>query len=215
MNPRLRKWTRWFETVTDEIKRLLYYKHIFWEVQTIINSNSELQRPSSFYTYLGDTYVTYIAMGVRRQIKVQNKSISFARLLSEIQDDPTMLSRQYYRSLYKGPQWTDEPDMEFDKFCGSNKDFISPGMVNTDLQELKKAASRVEDLADRRIAHCDTRKPKMPPTFGEVDECLDCLDKLCVKYYAIFHAVEIDTFMPTDPFDWKAIFKVAWLKTPF
>jgi len=197
--------------VHDDIQQLLVKRNIFWEVQQIIKNNSELHKPSSFYSYLGDTYVAYISIGIRRQVKINNQSISFSRLLSEMIDTPSVLSRKYYTGLYQGSVVVDFADRDFDKFSGTGRSQISKEMVSSDLRELNRTASKVEDFSDRRIAHHDTRRPKELPTFNEVDACLDVLDKLYVKYHLVFHASSMDSLMPTYQYDWQEIFEIPWL----
>jgi len=212
MDHRLKKWIGWLKIVHDDIMQLIVKRNIFWELQEIIKANSELHKPSSFYKYLGDTYIAYISIGIRRQIKIDKKSISFARLLTELSETPSILSRKYYVSLYHGSAVEHLADRDFDKFCGSNKEFISPNMVTTDLEELNRVAAVVEDFADKRIAHYDTRQPKVLPRFEQVDLCLDALDKLYCKYHLVFHASFMNSLMPTYQYDWKQIFTVPWLK---
>ncbi len=212
MDSRLKKWIRWLKAVHDDIQQLLVKRNIFWEVQDIIKANGELHKPSSFYSYLGDTYVAYITIGIRRQIKVDNQSISFARLLTELADTPSVLSRKYYVSLYKNSVVEQFADRDFDRFCGSDKMCISKDMVLADLSELNRVASVVEDFADKRIAHHDKRQPKVLPRFEEVDSSLDALDKLYCKYQSVFHATAMSSLMPVYQYDWKQIFTVPWLK---
>src|SRR2546426_7612992 len=95
------------------------WRRYCWEVQKIIRSNKNIQKPSSFYRYLGDTYVSYITIGIRRQIKIDRQSISFARLLSEIIETPSVLSRDYFKSLYKGSVAESLADRDFDRFAGN------------------------------------------------------------------------------------------------
>lgn len=195
----------------DDIQLLLVNRNIFWEVQKIIKNNSELHKPSSFYSYLGDTYVAYISIGIRRQVKMDNQSISFSRLLSEMIDTPSVLSREYYTGLYQGSAVENLANGHFDKFSGTGRSQISKDMVSSDLLELNRTASKVEGFTDRRIAHHDIREPKELPTFNEVDACLDVLDKLYVKYHLVFHASAMDSLMPTYQYDWQDIFEVPWL----
>jgi hypothetical protein len=212
---KLEKWIRWLKVVHDDIQQLLIKRDIFWEVQDIIKTNSELRKPSSFYAYLGDTYVTYIAMGIRRQMKddSRGRSISFVRLLTEIADTPTVLSRKYYVSLYKDSADQLPANADFDEFCGCDKTCISEKMVTADVRELRRVASVVEDFADKRIAHHDKRQPKVMPRFEQVDSCLDALDRLYCKYHLAFHAEAMDSLMPVYQYDWKQIFTVPWLIT--
>jgi hypothetical protein len=212
MDSRLKKWLRWLKVVHDDIQQLLIKRNIFWEVQDIIKANEQLRKPSSFYRYLGDTYVAYISIGVRRQVKVDRQSISFARLLTELANTPAALSRKYYVSLYEGSTVEQFADRDFDRFCGSDKTCISSCMVLSDLDELNRTASIVEDFADKRIAHHDKRQPKVLPRFEQVDACLDVLDKLYCKYHKVFHASAMSSLMPVYQYDWKQIFTVPWLK---
>lgn len=215
VDSRLEKWICWLKVIHDDIEQLLIKRDIFWEIQDIIKANSELRKPSSFYAYLGDTYVTYIAIGIRRQMKDDKKgrSISFVRLLTEIADTPTVLSRKYYVSLYKDSADELPANAGFDGFCGCDKTCISAKIVIADLWELNRVASVVEDFADKRIAHHDKRQPKVLPRFEQVDSCLDALNRLYCKYHLVFHAKSLGgSIMPVYQYDWKQIFTVPWLK---
>ena len=189
-------------------------KDIFWKVQEIIKNNEAIQKPSIFYDYLGDTYISYALIGLRRQIKKNNQSISFVRLLEEIVTNPEILSRNYFRSLYSSPvikKLPDLPDIDFDKYCGLSTDYISREMVENDIEKIKNATIKCEEIADKRIAHRDKRGLKNLLRFGDVDECIDLMDKLYCKYHSIFHAEWTDSLKPEYQNDWKAIFYEAWL----
>jgi len=211
MDSKLDKWIRWLEVIHDDIQKLVINRNIFWEVQKIIEDNKRIQKPSSFYNYLGDTYVAYVAIGIRRQIKIGAESISFAKLLSEISKNPTLLSRTYYKSLYKNTSIESHADRHFDNISGGKGKHVSVEMVKSDLEELKQTVLRIEDFSDKRIAHHDRRKPKKIPTFSEVDKSLDMLEKLYVKYHLLFHATSMTTLLPTYQYDWKEIFIYPWL----
>jgi hypothetical protein len=214
MNTKLKKWINWLKIIESEIYDLVVTKDIFWQVQEIIKNNKAIQKPSIFYDYLGDTYISYTLIGLRRQIKKDNQSISFVRLLDEIAKNSEILSRDFFRSLYSSPIITklpDLPDIDFDKYCGSSADHISREMVENDIKKIKDGAIKCEEIADKRIAHRDKRGLKNLLRFGDVDECIDLIDKLYCKYHLIFTAEWTDSLKPTYQNDWKAIFNEAWL----
>lgn len=212
MDSKLQKWIRWFEVIKKEVTQLLRKRNIFWEVNEIIKNNKKIQQPSSFYNYLGDTYVAYALIGIRRQVKIDNTSISLTRLLSEIINNPEKISRKYYKHFYKGSLVEFKADKDFDKYSGKGKNHISKNMVHKDLELLKATAFKCEKYADRRVAHTDKRKLRVLPLFRDVDKCIDVLDKLCVKYHGIFHAAYMETLMPVYQYNWKEIFRYPWLK---
>jgi hypothetical protein len=211
MDAKLRKWLKWLKVIHDEVQDLVTIKYIFWEVQNIIKTNRRIHQQSAFYSYLGNTYVSHVVMAVRRQLKVDNQSISFARLLEEIVDSPQTLSREYYIGLYKGSGAENLAEGDFDNLFGASHVHVCPHMVCNDLAQIKKVAQQCEEFADRRVAHRDNRDPKVLPRFDELDTCIECLDKLYVKYHRMFHAQAIDSLMPTYQNDWKAVFREPWI----
>jgi hypothetical protein len=211
MDPKLKKWIRWLKSINEEVTELVISRDIFWSVQELIKTNKKIQKPSSFFRYLGNTYISFIAMGIRRQIKIDSQSISFARLLSEIECHPEKISRQFFREFYKESAVEFLADNDFNQFCDNPGDsHISSSKVNNDLKQLKIKACLCEEFADKRIAHRDKRDPKILPTFKDVDDTIDFLDKLYVKYHLIFHAESMQSLMPVYQYDWKQIFNFPW-----
>ena len=211
MDPKLAKWLKWFAVVHDEIQQLLIAKDIFWSVQDLVKANPQIQKPSAFYKYLGDTYISHVLIGIRRQVKVDPNAISFVRLLTEINESPEKFTRKYFTSLYSGSLVENRADKEFDEFCqAKGTDYISPDMVQNDITVIRTTAARCEDFADRRIAHRDTRDPRSLPTFNEVDDVVNVLDRIYVKYHLIFHAGAMSSLMPIYQYDWQEVFDERW-----
>lgn len=211
MKQKLEKWIRWLKIVHDEIQQLVIARDTFWEVQKIIKSNRKIQKPSSFYQYLGSTYVSHSVVGMRRQLKVDLQSISFARLLTEMAEHPEVLSRKYYKRLYAGSTVENFADRDFDRFSEPGASHVSSMMVLDDLKALRDSGRKLEEYADRRVAHRDTREIKLPPRFRDIDAFIEQLDKLYVKYHLLFHAANMHSLMPTYQYDWKAIFREPWI----
>jgi hypothetical protein len=210
MDTRFKKWINWLKIIESEIYDLVLTKDIFWRVQDLIRKNKRIQKPSIFYRYMGDTYVSHVIIGIRRQVKIDKQSISFARLLSEISQDPKRITRKYFVSLYKDSVVEDIADNDFDKFCGADPSYISQKMVEDDLDSLRRVANKCEDFADKRVAHRDKRDPKSLLKFGDVDDCIDFFDNLYCKYHLIFHAEWTGSLKPSYLTDWEAIFDHPW-----
>ena len=211
MDPKLTKWLKWFAVVHDEIQHLLIAKDIFWSVQDLIKANPRIQKSSAFYRYLGDTYISHVLIGIRRQIKVHPDAVSFVRLLTDIAESPQCFTREYFTGLYSGSIVEDRADKEFDEFCeAGGGNHISPVMVQRDIDAIRATAAQCEKFADRRIAHRDLRDPRTPPTFKEVDDVVVALDRIYVRYHLIFHAGAMSSLMPTYQYDWQEIFDERW-----
>ena len=95
------RWDDMLGKIKDEVTRLQVNRHIFWEVQEIIKANTRIQKPSSFYEWMGNVYATDAVIGVRKQVDFHKRSISFARLFSEITKSPDILNRTRFLEMYK------------------------------------------------------------------------------------------------------------------
>ncbi len=235
---KLEKWLRWMETIHNEILALVQDANMFWEIQDIIRRNPRIQKPNAFYNYLVRTYLSHALAGLHRQTKLQKDSISFVRLLGEIAENPEELSRSYFNSRHPD---SDGPDLgqvvggsdpeklgvdssqlkaiikmdDFAPYADATGAYVCPQMVKDDLARVESAVKTQEEFIDKRIAHWDKRKPKVIPTFEELDDCIKLLDQMYVKYHFLFHAESIDTLMPTYQYEWKRIFSEPWLKVGF
>lgn len=211
MDKKLKKWLKWLDVIKAEIQELVVAKHTFHEVQKIISDNPELHESNSFYRYLANTYVSHAVSGVRRQVKCDDQSISLVRLMTEMVASPQTLSRDYYVALYKGSVVESYADKDFNGFADPNCKHIDPDRVSYDLKYLRDVSASCEDFADKRVSHRDRRDPKQLPTYKELDDCIDMLDKLVVRYWLLFHASNMDSLLPTWQYDWKKIFRVPWI----
>jgi hypothetical protein len=213
MDERIQKWIRWLDAIEWDVQSLVLYKSVFWELQQIIDHNKDIQLNSAFYRYMGDTFVAYAAIGVRRHVKINEDSISLARLLSEISNDPSRITLGYFLGLQSDSQF--HPFMEggFRQYCEEGENYVSPLKVQEDLGRLKEIAHAIEDFADKRIAHRDSRELKELPVFTDLNKSIEELDKLFIKYNHMLKGVSMNSLMPTFQYDWKAIFRIAWIKS--
>jgi len=134
VNQKIAKWRRWLDDIEKQICwDLLFKRKIFWQVQEIIRRNPKINKPNEFYEFLGRVYVDSAVMSVRRQvkIKIQKDSISLARLLKEIHDEPKLLSKAYFFEIYDL-----EPEViekVFAEYAGPGE-YIDPNLVQSDLE---------------------------------------------------------------------------------
>lgn len=211
MKQKLEKWEKWFKTVYQEVTNLAVKRHVFWEVQDVIKNNPKIQKPSAFYEFIGDSYAASMVMEIRRLVKRHKDSISFAGLLEDIRDNPQIMSRGRYVAFYKESNVEHRADGDFDQFAERpGGDHIDPTLVEQDLQELVEKAQKCEAYADRRVAHYD-KGPITVPTFNDLDDCVDFLERLTKKYYLLMTGSALTEVLPTFQYDWQQVFTEPWL----
>ena len=214
MDQKFAKWKKWIKTIYyEEAVELVESKCIFWKVQNIIKNNPEIQKPNSLYRFVGYTYFDYAVSAIRRQIKSDKQSISFVRLLEEIKETPAVLSRDRFVTLYRKDMQDGASRLFTEKFSGNCSDHIDPDIVQKHLDELGYSSSKVEEFADRRVAHRDARQSNLP-TFNELDTCINCLQKLISEYWLLFKAEDLSNcFVPHQIANnyWEEIFSQPWI----
>ena len=116
------------------------------------------------------------------------QSISFTRLLKQVKEHPCVLSRE-------------------------NAEHFNPNIAQQDLDKLEDLGGKLEEFADKRIAHYDRQLVENVPSFGELDACIDFLAELTEKYWLLFKAVDIrNDWVPTPIEDyWEEIFRQPWI----
>ena len=213
MDQKFEKWKKWLDQIYCQVVDLVTTQRIFSEVWAIVERNPKLQKPNSFYKFLNDTYAAYGISAVRRQIKPHKDSISFARLLKEIIVTPDVLSRDRFVDLYSANMKNIANDLFDKEFSTKYIDHIDPNIVQWDLYRLETHGNKLEDFADKRIAHYDKRAPQHIPTFAELDACIDCLEELMRKYWLLFKASDLgDNLVLEFTEDYRhEIFRQPWI----
>lgn len=207
------KWNKWLDAIYNDVQGLLVDRYIYQEVQKIIRANPKIQVESSFYEWMRNVYATSAVIGVRRQLDKDKKSISFMRLLEEIRNKPEIISRKRYISLYSNSVLPkDFAHHDFDRLFGKDRAYINPKMVGKDMDLLNMKTEKIKKFANKRIAHFDKSDFKNLPTYAELNECLDYLEKLLKKYLSIFRAEAHIKIVPVWQYDWKQIFKYPWIE---
>lgn len=213
------RWNAMLEKIKNEVTRLLVNRHIFWEVQEIIKANTRIQKPSSFYEWMGNVYATDAVIGVRKQIDLDKRSVSFARLLTDMAESPGIFSRDRFLAMYNdksNPElkafFEKQAHRDFEKFAQPGSSHIDSALVMADLTALKEKSKNLQQYANKRVAHLDEAAFDKLPTFHELNECLDFLEGLVKKYMLLFRATNYRKLIPTWQYDWKVIFREPWIK---
>lgn len=207
------RWNAWLEVIFDDVQGLLANRQIYQEVQAIVQSNPKIQIPSAYYEWLGINYAANQATGIRRQVDPRPEVISFANLLNEIKGQPAVLDRQRYVALHiEGGLPDKRANSDFDRLAGKGKPHVDPQKAEADLTGMKEKADKIRMYANKRITRFDQSDFQSVPTFAELNDALDLLETLLSKYLRLFRANAPLTLVPVWKYDWKKVFRTAWLE---
>jgi hypothetical protein len=212
---RRKRLINWLETIYADLQRLLLNDHLFWEFQEIVEQNDEFLKASGLFTqFIAAAYTQSAAVGVRRHAKSDKDSVSIVRFLREVRDHPQIVSREHYIGLYEGKEsWHIEIGQHhFDRVAGKGSLHLPPELADQQIQEVKRAVEKIEHYVDRRVAHYDKRELARPvPKFSELTDALKALERIVILYWPLLKGPSMTTIVPTILYDWKDIFRFAWI----
>ncbi len=206
------KWRKWIERIYNEVVTLFLYRSFYRGLAEITQANDEIP-PSSFFDALGAWYATTQALAVRRQTDTGSDAISLAKLLENMAAHPQVMTRERFADLWGDEEhWRDRANEQFDAYVGEDADTISAERYRADLDGFQETARPIKDYVDRLVAHNDQRELENLPTFKELNAAIDALEELLNKYMVLLKATSVPTADPVHQADWKAAFRVPWLR---
>lgn len=214
-NTKFRKWLRWINQIQSDTETILINKAIHERYLTIVKANSEIQSPSDFHEWTIRNYGSFMVMAIRRQLDSDSDVVSLRRLLEELRDDPTLLTKAWFRTLYsslddKAPfPGSAFADRDFENHAGK-LEYFDPKIAEADLTRLKELAKSITKFANKKIAH--NTKTQATVSFKEITVFVEEFEKVVKKYILIFTASGYSSLTPVWQYGWDKIFTKPWIK---
>ncbi|MBI2601289.1 hypothetical protein HYW42_05045 [Candidatus Daviesbacteria bacterium] len=214
-DPKFQKWLKWIEQIRDDTESLLINKAIHKRYLEIVKANPDIQSPSDFHEWTVRNYGSYMVMGIRRQLDTDSDVISLRRLLKELKDNPSLLTKKWFRTLYssledKMPIPAESfADGDFERHAGKLEHF-DPKIAEDDLAKLGELGKNIITFANKKLAHNTT--VQVTVTFNEINAFFEEFEKIVMKYILIFTAAGYDSLTPTWGYDWDEVFTKPWVK---
>jgi hypothetical protein len=216
----IRRWKRWLKIIDGEIIHLSHQRHIFRVISEMFQANPTLQQSGgTVWLWFAENYATTAAVAVRRQADRGGRRpvVSLECLLTEIAANPRVLTREWFvRQYVRGkPAITRRHfqamgEHDFDKFAGRTSKRISVRKVLSDRRQLRRAAARVRNYVNKRIAHRALSGYSGPATFADLDAAMDELGRLLGRYSMLLNQAGMMAGPPTIQEDWETVFRVPW-----
>lgn len=187
------------------------HRDVYLKVVEITKEHGSLP-PSHFLDYLGHWYGTTQAAAVRRQADTDPRVVSLARLMTEIRDDPTRITRDWFMAHYNDFDQRRGLETWHMRFGGEVGEHVDPANIVLDLETLADTARRVSEFVDRHVAHTDLKPLKISLTFDEVDAAIDGISEMFQKYMLLLTNSQYAFLVPAFQYDWLAIFREPWIK---
>lgn len=213
---RIEKWRRWCDgTIESNILTMYLHRDTWHEVAKIIDDHGNL--PDSYWwEFLRDTYASTQAVAVRRQADTHPDAASLGKLIQEIRDDASRITREFWIGLWGDEEWKlSEAERGWQRqYAGSVGDHLDPAIPAADFDALTDAAASVKAYVDQHVAHADSSAAaaEITLTIGEVHDAIDVIGDLFKRYYNLLTASSYVLLVPAIQHDWKAVFREPWIR---
>jgi AbiU2 len=215
---RIEKWTRWIDgTIKNNVITMHLQRHAWREVSKILQDNGQLPE-SYWWQFMRETYGHSQAVAVRRQADTHKDVASLGKLLVEIRDDPSSLTRELWLGLWK--DLSDPIDRHFaekawaDQYGASVGTHLDPAIPTADFDALAAAATDVRKWVNKHVAHADASavSASVTLTLKDIHDAVDVIGRLFQRYYTLFTAASMIELVPILDPRWKAVFREPWIR---
>lgn len=216
-NLKLARWQRH----TREIEHHLLWLHhhrAMWRQMTA--ALMLVDKDGVFADHYTQLYIAAAAMATRRLADPtgDRRTVSLALLLKDVVANPGTISRAYYIARYAHDDdprewarsdWLEHGCAEWDESWADSNGELDIAAIEVDINRLAEAARKVTELADRTIAHIDSRGIVDSPTFEDLDHGIDTLGDVFTKYVVLITGSGLAFLEPAVQSDWQQPFRQA------
>jgi hypothetical protein len=207
---RIPEMARWMKRIEGDIaNRLMVPRQVHRKFVEVVNANMDHITRNSGWHFVDTVrhgYAAQVAMGIRRHVKSKNGSISIMRLIKQVGENARRFTYKFFLERFpiEHVNWQEPTFGQF----SDDMIAVSDRILTNDMQNLRALAKNVEDMVDKNIAHLDPKPHAVPVTFGDLEQCIDELNRLVCKYRTLFGEGGKSTLEPIILFDWEDIFGV-------
>ena len=210
------KWQEWMRTIKADLVKVILYQDIFEKINNIVIKNTDHINKHNgylFFNFIKSCYFAYAAMGIRRQMKDDDKSFSLIKILRQIKICSKQFTYDFYLSIFPIEE---NENKEFDwqelTFTGFTNGgcCISEDQIENDILSLKKIGEKINRISDRYLAHLDKRIIGKDETlsYQEISSTIKTYERITCKYIALLLSEGYSDLHQTIMYDWQSIFNV-------
>jgi hypothetical protein len=219
------EWCRRFDIVYRDVLTLFHDRHVWKNLIAMLEQNSTLSDTATVENWIIRTYVDRQCSAIRRLNDDRTAIISFRQCLTDLINDPTLVTRSRYEELATAE--ADARGIEeivrrgrglagYAGFADISGDHLRKSSLKKDRVTLKQATASVKTYTDEHIAHRSHSANLSTLTFGDLDSAIDAVGDLARKYYRLRHPGQtLWLITPTVEPRWLAAFQHPWWTANF
>ena len=217
-------WGEWISRTASELTEVFEHRFLFNSIREMFDHNEQLHTQSGQFImeWQARLYGRDVLLFIRREFDYQHGTENILKLLREMEDRPTILTRARYRAFFETTQMPAEgkdglANAFFNSFAivgdGTDpNDHIAPEAIAAENAALKTGIEKVLLYANRNLAHRTPDwdvQPIMVPT--DTDDALKAVQACFDRFYPLLTGKSMPQPTPAIQFDWEECFTHPWL----
>jgi hypothetical protein len=198
------KWRKKSQLVSDAISRLLNERARYRVIAKVVEASPRLMMEHSFAWTFQLWYASFASSAIRRQLDVDEGSVSLVSLVNAISRQPECITRELFvEQIFSGHAPDDfAQGLLADRAAAwLNKDGIfDSDRALEELGGLVKQGAIIKKFVNKTIAHADEKHfgNSFGLTFRHVDDVIDKLENFALKYEEMLTGQRPDTLLAVD-----------------
>ena len=190
--PKIDQWKKDIETITSDVTDTIENQFVFKRLIEIVKANPQIGNEDNlFWDYLTANFGAGLVLGVARQVDDRPEVISLRKLLRDIKENASVMTRLWFIEQYAERGMVHFGDPHFTERFGLKPE-IDTAIVEKDIADLVAATKKVEMFRHTRIAHKNVDKTfVIDLNFGEIEVALKVVEELVIKYQLLLTKVVI------------------------
>ena len=212
------RWMKRIAEVRQELHELFANRRRFRDVTSMFENNPELKQVGGqVYDWLLRMWVNDAAVSVRREVDDDSNTVTLGKLLDEMAQRPTILTRRrYLKDVLHSDQLREFLDDTFHAYgiisptADPMEDYLDPAYIKADRKALDKGTEPIVEYVNRVIAH-RTPDYTTKATYKDLNKAIDSFEQTFQKYFAIIDGRGLGKLEPTVIGDWTVPFQIPWV----
>jgi len=205
-----RKWRRWIKAIDNTIYMpIRIYTPIFKGYIQILEKNPSMRKPFHFHEWILHNHSNTILLTMRKIADKDPRSHSVRRLLGDVLHNNKSLTLRSY--MHRCPKNFKDTHLNFWRSVCGDHDFIPKGIVQRDLNEIKKLTEKARKAVNQTIAHISKDRKYRTFEFDSIYADIEKTLQIFQKYSVLLRCPEDNSIEAVITHDWRKIFKIKWI----
>lgn len=220
------QWEQWkkdVERIKTETVLVFRNRLVFRELRETFTNNAQLMANGGFFwRWLFGMYGRDMVLAVGRELDRDTEVVNLIQLMHQIKKHPGIITRKRFLEKLSIQQPAGPNDLRNrilwevnDKWFTDNMGIgeeVDIALIKQDRNWLEKRCRRVMKYRHKIVAH--RTGMELTLTAEHIDEALDAIEKMLLKYYLLFTGGGLMGAEPALQFDWQHIFTYPWITPP-